>query len=180
MRCPRTWTAWYNPAMKPVVLVAYDDQWPIQFEALAHVFKTACGSSVNAIHHVGSTSVPGLLAKPILDIDLEIDPEAFATVKAHLERLGYSHEGDLGIVGREAFKNPQSPFPKHHLYVCVTGSAELKRHVAFRDALRKDPVLRDTYALIKRQAAFNHPLDMEGYLAEKGEWITELYARLGV
>ncbi len=166
--------------MKPVRLVDYDPAWSVQFEVLAGVIREACGLSVKAIHHVGSTSVPGLCAKAILDIDLEIEVEAFTTVKARLETLGYSHEGDLGIVGREAFKNPQSPFPKHHLYVCVTGSAELKRHVAFRNALRQDPVLRDTYAFIKRQAARHHPEDMDAYIAEKGEWIAEVYTRLGV
>lgn len=166
--------------MKPVVLVDYDEAWPLQFEALAHVLGEACGSSVKAIHHVGSTSVPGLCAKPILDIDLEIDAEAFTSVKARLETLGYSHEGDLGIVGREAFKHPQSPFPRHHLYVCLTGSAELKRHLAFRDALRNDPALRDTYAQVKQEAAKHHPWDMDAYIAEKGQWIAMVYARLGV
>jgi GrpB-like predicted nucleotidyltransferase (UPF0157 family) len=179
MRCPRTWTAWYNPAMKPVVLVDYDDQWPIQFEAIAQVFRTVCGSSVKAIHHVGSTAVLGLCAKAILDIDLEIDAKAFETVKARLETLGYTHEGDLGIAGREAFKNPKSPFPKHHLYVCASDNAELKRHLAFRDALRRDTTLRDTYARTKREAAMHHPLDMEAYINEKGIWINQVICDLG-
>jgi GrpB-like predicted nucleotidyltransferase (UPF0157 family) len=62
----------------------------------------------------------------------------------------------------------------------LTGSAELKRHLASRDALRNDPALRDTYAHIKQEAAKHHPWDMDAYIAEKGEWIAMVYARLGV
>ena len=166
--------------MKPVIVVPYDPLWPIQFEALAHRIMSHCGSSLLAIHHVGSTAVPDLWAKPILDIDLEILPEKFELIKAQLNVLGYTHEGNLGIVDREAFKSSSIDLPKHHLYVCPTTSHELKRHLAFRDALRQDDDLRDTYSRIKQEAAAHHPLDIEAYIEEKGVWISEVYARLGV
>lgn len=166
--------------MKPVIVVPYDPLWPIQFEALAHRIKMRCGSSLVAIHHVGSTAVPGLWAKPILDIDLEILPEKFERVKVQLVTLGYTHEGNLGIEGREAFKTSLTGWPKHHLYVCPTTSRELKRHLAFRDALRQDDDLRDTYSRIKQAAATHHPTDIDAYIDEKGVWIATIYARLGV
>ena len=166
--------------MKPVTVVPYDPLWPIQFEALAHRIISRCGSSLLAIHHVGSTAVPGLWAKPILDIDLEILPEKFERIKSHLETLGYTHEGNLGIVDREAFKTSQIDLPKHHLYVCPTTSHELKRHLAFRDALRKDDDLRDTYSRIKQESATDHPREIDAYIEEKGAWISRVYKRLGV
>lgn len=166
--------------MKPVIVVPYDPLWPIQFEALAKCIKSHCGSSLINIHHVGSTAVPGLWAKPILDIDLEILAEKFEQVKAQLKALGYTHEGNLGIEGREAFKTSQPDSPKHHLYVCPTTSHELKRHLAFRDALRQDDNMRDTYSSIKQEAAQHHPMDIDAYIEEKGIWIATIYARLGV
>lgn len=178
--CPQYRTTWYNPGMKPVIVVPDDPQWPIQFEAIAHRIKMHCVSSLVAIHHVGSTAVPGLWAKPILDIDLEILPEKFELIKAQLEALSCTHEGDLGIEGCEAFKTSLTDWPKHHLYVCPTTSHELKRHLAFRDALRQDDDLRDTYSRIKQAAATHHPMDIEAYIDEKGVWIAMIYTRLGV
>lgn len=178
--CPMIWTAWYNPTVKPVIVVPYDPLWPVQFEALSDRIKSHCGLLLITIHHVGSTAVPGLWAKPVLDIDLEILPEMFELVKAQLAALGYTHEGNLGIEGREAFKTSSSDLPKHHLYVCPTTSHELKRHLAFRNALRQNDDLRDTYSRIKQEAAHHHPMDIDAYIEEKGIWIATIYARLGV
>ncbi|MNV51043.1 dephospho-CoA kinase/protein folding accessory domain-containing protein [compost metagenome] len=91
------------------------------------------------IEHVGSTSVPGLSAKPIIDMDVVVATRD--DVKKAIQRLailGYVHEGDLGAIGREAFIPPNG-VPWHHLYVCTIDNAEYKRHIMFRDYLKSHP-----------------------------------------
>ena len=131
---------------RPVVVVPHDPAWVAAFEALRAVYVASLGDLALAIHHVGSTSVPGLAAKPIIDVDVEIrSREILPSVVRALAALGYRHEGDLGVHGREAFA-PESDdvprdgsgrrWPEHHLYVCASDSPELRRHLVFRDWLR--------------------------------------------
>jgi GrpB-like predicted nucleotidyltransferase (UPF0157 family) len=121
------------------------------------------------VEHIGSTAVPGLAAKPVVDIDV-IVCDVPAAIRG-LASLGYSHEGDLGIVGREAFRWPPGE-TRHHLYVMAEASLELKRHVAFRDALRADRALRERYAELKRSLAAQHPQDRNRYTEGKSAFIT--------
>lgn len=117
------------------------------------------GAYILGIEHVGSTAVPGLMAKPILDIDIIIqDYNAFPAINRDLESLGYYHNGDQGVLHREAFKRNDEKAPYfgseknwmlHHLYVCPEFSTELKRHIRFRDVLRSDRKIRDRYEKIK-------------------------------
>jgi GrpB-like predicted nucleotidyltransferase (UPF0157 family) len=144
---------------KPLV-VEYDPQWVEEFEALAVVLAQAFGSLANNIYHVGSTAIPGMIAKPVLDIDLELAPGVdVATATKILASLGYEYEGDLGIPDRYAYRNasPAVPFSEcrtvwmhHHLYVCPYHSAELARMLLFRDKLRNSAELRKEYMEIKQ------------------------------
>ncbi len=126
---------------KSVVVLPYDEQWEQTFARIKDEILKALGTLALRIEHVGSTSVRGLSAKPIIDIDVVIkDYSVFDAVAAALEEIGYHHEGDLGIAMREAFRyDGKEHLQKHHLYVCPQDSAELKRHLAFRDYLRSDP-----------------------------------------
>ena len=121
-------------AGKHVVVCPYDEGWKQDFEDIRAELAAALAGREVSIEHVGSTSVEGLSAKPVIDIDIVIrDKDAFDGVKAALESIGYVHEGDLGIPGREAFKySDKEHLRKHHLYVCTADAAELKRHLAFR------------------------------------------------
>src|SRR5512145_273306 len=113
----------------PVVIVDYDPSWPDVFEDLRARLLRALGDLVMAIEHVGSTAVPGLAAKPIIDIDVVIP--SVSDLPAAIQRLaeiGYAHRGDLGVPGREAFSQP-ADLPRHHLYVCTIRSVELLRHL---------------------------------------------------
>lgn len=167
---------------KKVRVVPYDPGWKSEFQKLRIYLENALGESALAVEHVGSTSVEGLPAKPILDIDVVIgDCGDFPDVKNRLEGIGYFHEGDLGIADREAFKYQDSHgFMAHHLYVCPQDSRELKRHVAFRDYLRTHPEDREKYAKTKLRAADAFPEDIDGYMAEKGPCIEEIYRRIGL
>lgn len=91
----------------------------------------------------------GLAVKPIIDIDIVID-DNFDEVKSLLEEIGYCHEGDLGIPGRDAFKYEGKPhLMMHHLYVCKRDNEELQRHITFRNYLREHPDVRDRYGAVK-------------------------------
>src|SRR4051812_3893531 len=110
--------------------VEYDPSWPRQFDTLARRVSDALGACVLRIDHVGSTSVPGLAAKPIIDLDVLVHSEDRAAAIRALADLGYVHEGDLGITGREAFRSPIGD-ARHHLYLMIDGHPEWLRHIRF-------------------------------------------------
>jgi GrpB-like predicted nucleotidyltransferase (UPF0157 family) len=129
------------------------------------------------IEHVGSTAVPGLAAKPVIDMDvLLISATDLALVIAKLASGGYEHRGDLGVVGREAFRTPPNDVP-HHLYVCPSGSPEYKRHISFREYLRTHPADANRYASLKRQLIRQFGDDREAYTQAKSEFIAEILWR---
>ena len=133
--------------------------------------ECALGSLCVRIEHVGSTSVPGLPAKPIIDMDVVIESEdQLEDVAARLAAIGYEPRGDLGVTGRYAFKSPAGS-PDHHLYVCARDSAELLRHLKFRDYLRGHPEQAAAYGRLKQSLAQAHPFDREGYTEGKTHWI---------
>ncbi|MBN9391676.1 MAG: GrpB family protein [Chloroflexi bacterium] len=167
--------------MREIVVVSYDEGWPLEFEKIRAELLRVLGDNVVAIEHVGSTSVPGLWAKPVIDLDIVIEDTLFETVKARLASLGYKHEGDLGIAGREAFNYEAKPhLMAHHLYVCGKNSPELKRHLAFRNHLRLSKEDRDKYGKIKQEMAQEFPHDIEGYIAGKHPVIQEIYRKCGI
>lgn len=164
---------------KRVVVVPYCEQWRTDFEMIREYLLTAVSGAVLSIEHVGSTSVEGLSAKPIIDIDIVInDYSAFDNVIEKLASLGYIHEGDLGIKDREAFDyRGTAVLPKHHLYVCPAYSAELRRHIAFRDYLRNNREEMLQYGRIKEEAAEKYPESIEDYIAFKAPFIEEIYKK---
>ena len=162
--------------MKTVIVLPYDAGWKQEFERIKSELLAVLGPLAAAIEHVGSTSVEGLAAKPVIDVDLVIrDYNSFEAVKAKLSQIGYTHEGDLGVKDRQAFKYEDKPhLMKHHLYVCPAYSEELKRHIAFRDHLRACPKDRDWYASVKLLAAKRYPEDMDSYIIAKSPCVAEI------
>ncbi len=169
-------------AAKNVVVLPYDGQWEQAFVRIKDELQEALGPLALRIEHVGSTSVRGLSAKPIIDIDVVIrDYSVFDAAAAALEKIGYRHEGDLGIAGREAFKyDGKEHLQKHHLYVCPQDSAELKRHLAFRNYLRSHPEAVREYSRIKEEGAALYPKDIEKYIRHKSPFIEKIYRETGV
>ncbi len=167
---------------KSVVVLPYDEYWAQAFELIKSEIQEALGSLALRIEHVGSTSVRGLSAKPIIDIDVVIkDYSVFDAVVAALKEIGYHHEGDLGIAAREVFKyDGKEHLQKHHLYVCPQDSAEFRRHVAFRNYLRSDPAAVREYSRIKEEGAALYPDDMEKYIQHKSPFIERIYREIGV
>lgn len=167
---------------KRVVVLPYDPQWERDFLEIEGELRDALGGLALRIEHVGSTSVRGLSAKPVIDIDVVIkDRSVFPAVVEALAGAGYRHEGDLGIKDREAFKyDGKEHLRKHHLYVCPEGSAELRRHLGFRDHLRNHPDAASEYGRIKEEGARLFPEDIDGYIAHKAPFIEGIYAACGL
>ena len=167
---------------KKVIVLPYDVAWESAFEAIRAEIQTALGDLMLGIEHVGGTSVKGMSAKPCIDIDVVIrDYSVFDAVVQKLDAIGYIHEGDLGIQDREAFKYTDKPhLMLHHLYVCPQDSEELRRHITFRDFLRRTPEAVRKYSLVKEKAAALFPDEIEQYIAFKAPCIEELYKECGL
>lgn len=165
---------------KKVIVTPYDPQWKEHFELLRRRVGSALGDLAIAVEHVGSTSVEGLSAKPIIDLDIVIeDNSVLNEAVKRLSEIGYVHEGDLGIEGREAFDYiGKEALPKHHLYVCPKGSKELARHIAFRDFLRNNPEAVAEYSRVKGEAARLYPNDIDGYIQYKSPCIEKFYKKI--
>jgi GrpB-like predicted nucleotidyltransferase (UPF0157 family) len=162
---------------EPVVIEEYDPRWPHLFEELRAPVVAALGDLVVAVEHIGSTSVPGLAAKPIIDMDVVVPSVAdIPDAISRLATLGYVHQGDLGIPGREAFASPAGK-PRHHLYVCPLGGEELRRHCSFRDHLLTHPDDARSYADLKRAAALRFTDDRSAYTEAKSRFVESVLQR---
>jgi GrpB-like predicted nucleotidyltransferase (UPF0157 family) len=159
---------------EPVIVVPYDPRWLQTFEDVRARIAPLLGDLAVGIEHVGSTAVPGLDAKPIVDIDVVVRREDdLAEAIRLLETIGYRHLGDLGIAGREAFRAAPGP-ERHHLYLCAAGSAPLRAHLTLRDALRNDPELAAAYGALKRKLAERYRDDSDSYVEGKTPFITSV------
>ena len=167
---------------KKVIVVPYNEQWQNAFEIISSELAAVLGELALSIEHVGSTSVAGLWAKPIIDIDVVIrDNAVLPAVIEKLETIGYHYEGDLGIAERYAFRYDDKPYlMPHHLYVGPQNSLELKRHLCFRDYLRNHPEAIDKYSQIKREGATLFPQDIDGYIGYKTAVIEDIYRECGL
>ena len=167
---------------KKVTVTPYTAAWSDAFEQIKGEIDAAIGDLIIGIEHVGSTSVPGMSAKPCIDLDVIIkDYSVFDQIVSRLGAIGYLHEGDLGIKDREAFRYIDKPhLMTHHLYVCPRYSEELRRHITFRDFLRSNAEAVKQYSAVKEKAAELYPDDIDGYIAYKSPCIQELYQLCGL
>ena len=161
----------------PVIIEDYDPRWAGRFETLRTRISAALGSLATAIEHVGSTAVPGLAAKPIIDVDVLLRCSSDLPLAIErLRALGYGHQGDLGIAGREAFRATVAVFP-HHLYVCSPDSSEYGRHIAFRNHLRGNPADARAYEHLKRSLANRYGDNRDAYTLGKTDFIEAILKR---
>ena len=141
------------------------------FLRLRSSLSAALGDVAIAVEHVGSTAVPGLASKPILDVDVVVSSATeVAQAIRRLGELGYQHVGDQGVTGREAFESPHDSCP-HHLYLVVRGSEPLRNHIRFRDYLRTHPHTAREYERLKHKLAEQFREDREGYTQGKAEFV---------
>lgn len=168
----------YTGFVNSVIITDYDPHWPQLFETLRSRIEAVIQGMVAAIEHVGSTAVPGLAAKPIIDVDvLLMSATDLPLVIAKLASVGYEHRGELGVAGREAFRTPPNDLP-HHLYVFPSSSPEYRRHISFRDYLRTHPADANSYASLKRELARKFGGDREAYTQAKSRFVAEILRRV--
>lgn len=159
----------------------YDPAWPARFAALRAELATALddGDVVHrTIEHVGSTSVPGLAAKPVIDCDIVVERDQVDAASAVLVGLGFRPLGELGIPDRWAFAEPDR-LAGTATYVVVDGSLALRNHLAVRDTLRADDALRDEYADVKRAQGLR-ARDLAEYGRGKNDIIQRILAAAGL
>lgn len=156
--------------MEKLILSPYQQKWAEDFKAIETALLPALQGKKTYVEHVGSTAVPDLVAKPIIDIDLVFQHATeFGDLKQALRLLGYRHNGDQGIPGREVFKrlagqmHPVLDGIKHHLYVCQANNRELNRHLLFRDYLRQHAWARAEYTQLKYGLAKEAKMERRRY-----------------
>ena len=158
----------------------YDPRWEEQFLAVrADLLGALEGVPVRSIEHVGSTSVPGLAAKPRLDIDIVVAADELPAARAALEAAGYAWLGEQGVPDRHAFRAPDR-HPPRNVYVVVDGCLALRNHLSLRDLLRRDARLRDEYGRLKLQLAGRDYADIDQYVVEKSPVIQRILAAAGM
>ena len=157
-----------------MILEKYNPNWIEHFTEIKREIEIALYGIDYDIEHVGSTSVPNLDAKPIIDLDIiYADPADFELIKLRLEKTGYYYNGNQGIEDREVFKRDGKITSeildtiKHHLYVCPAGSKALERHILSRNFLRNNEWARLTYQQMKYELAEKADQDSKRYAALK-------------
>ncbi|MBO0731427.1 MAG: GrpB family protein, partial [Acidimicrobiaceae bacterium] len=170
---------WAAAVTQDIIVTDYDPAWPEWFERLRQYIWPAVEDVAARIEHVGSTAVPGIAAKPIIDMDVIVDSEDdVRPVIDRLATIGYRWRGDLGIPGRQAFAlTSDEGLPPHHLYLVVDNCKAYLDHRLLRDLLRTDPQARERYASLKRRNAHLAENNMDTYVAAKAELVAELLTR---
>lgn len=164
---------------EPVVVADYDPAWPAWFARTAAAIRDACGAPVIRVEHIGSTSVPGLAAKPIIDVMplLARVVDGLACVEP-MRALGYESRGEFGIAGRHFFVRDagERGRPREPVHMYAEGAHEAVRHLLLRDYLRAHPERAVAYAALKRDLAARFRDDREAYTEAKTEFILETVA----
>jgi GrpB-like predicted nucleotidyltransferase (UPF0157 family) len=164
-----------------ITVVEYDPAWHDRFVALRNEYAAAmaaAGVPIVAVEHVGSTSVPGLAAKPVIDCDIVVREADVPAASSVLISLGFTPLGELGIAQRWAFKEP-ARLPRTNTYVIVDGCLSLRNHLAVRDVLRADEALRHEYASVKREAGA-HAANIDEYGQSKSGIVQKILSAAGL
>ena len=162
-----------------VRMVPHDPNWRQEFRQEAGRISAAAGSNAVAVHHVGSTAIPGIYAKPVIDLLLVIqDLAALDEKQLEMEALGYEARGEYGIAGRRFFRRDDKHGDRtHQVHAFEDGSPQIARHLAFRDYMIAHPETAQEYSDLKRELAAKHPEDIEAYMDGKDEFIQEVDKR---
>ncbi len=163
-----------------VEVVPYDPRWQRDFEWIrAELDEALAAIPVLTIEHVGSTSVPGLAAKPIIDVDIVVATDQIEAATDALRTIGYQPRGDLGVPDRYAFSAP-STGPERHVYLTVDGCLSLRNHLGVRQVLLEDADLRQRYGDLKLRLAANDYDDVSRYVEDKSSILHEILAAAGI
>ena len=156
-----------------VIVVPHDPAWVEMFHAESRLIRTALGENALATHHIGSTAIPSIVAKPVIDIlvavknIVAVDPRSDAMVS-----IGYEAMGELGIPARRYFRKDNAAGKRtHHVHVFAEGTDQIARHLAFRNFMNAHPEWAARYAELKRTLVAKYPDSIEAYMAGKDDFI---------
>ncbi|QPA32782.1 GrpB family protein [Thermaerobacillus caldiproteolyticus] len=159
--------------MRKVEVVSFNEGWSVMFEEEVRKMNTIFGNEIVAIYHIGSTSIPGMYAKPIIDILVEVkDIESVDHYNEQMSAIGYRAMGEHGISGRRFFCKGEDE-RTHHVHVFKTGSEHITRHLAFKEYMITHPKEAKAYSELKQRLAKQFPTDMKSYIEGKDPFIKE-------
>jgi len=157
--------------MRRIEVVEYNPSWPETFKEESYLLRETLGDIAVAVQHIGSTAVPGLAAKPIIDILIEVtDLAALDARNRDMELIGYEPKGEFGIPGRRYFQKGGDN-RTHQIHAFVAGDVNVSRHIAFRDYLRSNPGVADEYGVLKKKVAETCDNDIGKYCDGKDAFV---------
>ena len=158
-----------------IEVVAYNPEWPNLFLAESEEIQRVFGDEIVAIHHIGSTAIPGIKAKPVIDILVSV-PRISQVDRFNpaMRELGYEPLGENGISGRRYFRKDTNGVRTHHVHVFQVGHPEIDRHINFRDYLRHHPEDARAYSQLKESLVQQYRFDSQGYCDAKSTFIQEI------
>ncbi len=163
----------------PVKVIAHDPAWKSMYQTETEKIVSVLGKTILRSHHIGSTSIPGIFAKPVIDILLEVDDiNQVDASNSAMKELGYEVIGEYGIIGRRFFrKDNEAGLRTYHVHAYQSDNPEIARHLAFRDYMVAHPDEAQNYSALKQQLAQAHPDDYPAYIAGKDSYIKEQEAK---
>ncbi|MGM0898939.1 MAG: GrpB family protein [Bacillota bacterium] len=160
--------------MRQVIVTAYNAGWHAAFENAATEIREILSSECLDVQHIGSTAVPGLAAKPVIDLLVVVyGIEAIDCFEQDFRKLGYQAKGENGLPGRRYFERGGNE-RTHHVHCYELGNPEISRHLAFRDFLKANPRIASAYGELKMELAKQYPLDIEQYIIGKQAMVLEI------
>ncbi|MCY7765406.1 bifunctional GNAT family N-acetyltransferase/GrpB family protein [Bacillus inaquosorum] len=164
-------SVFYLYPKRNVKVVHYNEKWAELFSEEKERLKLVFGPEIIAVHHIGSTSIPDMAAKPIIDMLIEVRSiEAVSQYDTQMKSIGYTPKGENGIAGRRYFQKGGNK-RTHHVHMYEKGNPAIKRHLLFRDYLRAHPEVAKEYAVLKKRLAAQHPDSIHQYIQGKDDWI---------
>ncbi|BAQ34184.1 GrpB family protein [Dehalococcoides sp. THU3] len=164
--------------VRRVIVEKYNPRWITQYEAEAERLRKLLSDNLLEIHHIGSTAIPGLSAKPIIDIMPVVrDILAVDLLQKTFEQAGYLYFGEYGIPGRRFLVRGTAEMRLAQVHIFGISSPDIKRHLAFRDYLRVHPEAAAEYSSLKKSLAEKFPLDIDAYIGGKSGFVKDLEAK---
>lgn len=164
--------------MRNVKVVPYNQQWVVLFQEAETELRAAFGKNLLVLHHIGSTAIPGMVAKPVIDIMPVVQNiENVANAESALARIGYQPRGEYGISGRRYFVKEVEGQRTHHVHAFEFNHPAVVRHIAFRDYLITHPIEAKRYAELKMKLAEQYRDERQHYVEGKSSLIAELERR---
>jgi GrpB-like predicted nucleotidyltransferase (UPF0157 family) len=165
--------------VRKIEVVPHKEEWAALFDIEAEKLKTIFGDQAINIHHIGSTAIQGIVAKPIVDILIEVkDIHAVNQHNSEMKKLGYIPKGEYGMSGRRFFIKGTETQRTHHVHIFENGDSHVSRHVNFRDYMNLHSDVARAYSKLKQELAEKYPYDIESYMAGKSSFIEEVEMKI--